>query len=89
MALQKKNHIVVGFAAETEQLDAFATEKLKDKDLDLIVGNLIGGKDSGFESDTNRVTLYFKDGSREAFDLMRKDALADILLDRIKRLRSN
>jgi phosphopantothenoylcysteine decarboxylase/phosphopantothenate--cysteine ligase len=89
VALQKKNHIVVGFAAETEQLDAFATEKLKDKDLDLIVGNLIGGKDSGFESDTNRVTLYFKDGSREAFDLMRKDALADILLDRIKRLRSN
>jgi phosphopantothenoylcysteine decarboxylase/phosphopantothenate--cysteine ligase len=89
VALQKKNHIVVGFAAETEQLDAFATEKLKDKDLDLIVGNLIGGTDSGFESDTNRVTLYYKDGSNEAFDLMSKDALADILLDRIKRLRNN
>lgn len=89
VALQKKNHIVVGFAAETEQLDTFATDKLKAKDLDLIVGNLIGGKDAGFESDTNRATLYYKDGSKEAFDLMSKDVLADILLDRIKRLRSN
>lgn len=81
---QKKNQLVIGFAAETEQLDKFATEKLKDKQLDLIVGNLIGAADSGFESDTNRVTLYCKNGDHEPLEVMPKEDVANALLDRIK-----
>lgn len=76
--------LVIGFAAETEQLDKFATEKLKDKQLDLIVGNLIGAADSGFESDTNRVTLYCKNGDHEPLEVMPKEDVANALLDRIK-----
>lgn len=83
---RKKNQILVGFAAETHELDAFAAEKLKAKNLDLIVGNLIGTPDAGFAADTNRATLYFKDGTREPVDLMPKDALAHLLLDRIIRI---
>jgi phosphopantothenoylcysteine decarboxylase/phosphopantothenate--cysteine ligase len=79
---RKKNQIVVGFAAETHELDSFATQKLKAKNLDIIVGNLIGPPDAGFGADTNRVTFYFKDGTREPVDLMSKEALAHRLLDR-------
>jgi phosphopantothenoylcysteine decarboxylase/phosphopantothenate--cysteine ligase len=81
---QKKHQILVGFAAETRDLEKNATQKLAEKNLDIIAGNLVGGSDSGFESDTNRVTLFFKDGSREALPLMEKMEIAHILLDRIR-----
>jgi phosphopantothenoylcysteine decarboxylase/phosphopantothenate--cysteine ligase len=81
---QKKHQILVGFAAETRDLEKNATQKLAEKNLDIIAGNLVGGGDSGFESDTNRVTLFFKDGSREALPLMEKMEIAHILLDRIR-----
>jgi phosphopantothenoylcysteine decarboxylase/phosphopantothenate--cysteine ligase len=81
---QKKHQILVGFAAETRDLEKNATQKLAEKNLDIIAGNLVGGGDSGFESDTNRVTLFFKDGSREALPLMEKMDIAHILLDRIR-----
>jgi phosphopantothenoylcysteine decarboxylase/phosphopantothenate--cysteine ligase len=84
VAEAKKHQIVVGFAAETQQLDKFATEKLKSKKLDMIVGNLIGAEDAGFQSDTNRVTFYYKDGTREPLEVLPKSDVADALLDRIK-----
>jgi phosphopantothenoylcysteine decarboxylase/phosphopantothenate--cysteine ligase len=80
---RKKKQIVVGFAAETQDLDTYAAEKLKAKKLDMIVGNLIGPEDSGFQSDTNRVTIYYKDGRREPVPVMAKEELAELLLDRI------
>ncbi|KJS29856.1 MAG: phosphopantothenoylcysteine decarboxylase [Desulfatitalea sp. BRH_c12] len=80
---RKKNQILVGFAAETHDLDAFATGKLKAKNLDIIVGNLIGPSDAGFCADTNRATLYFSNDTREQVDLMTKADLAHLLLDRI------
>ncbi len=83
---RKKDQTLVGFAAETHELDTFATGKLQAKNLDLIVGNLIGAPDAGFNAETNRVTLYFKDGTREKVDLMSKADLADLLLDRISAL---
>jgi phosphopantothenoylcysteine decarboxylase / phosphopantothenate---cysteine ligase len=86
VAESKKGQIVVGFAAETRQLDEFATTKLNAKKLDMIVGNLIGSHDAGFGSDTNRVCLYFADGTREAIDTMPKEDLAHVILDRISRL---
>ncbi|MBL0715285.1 MAG: bifunctional phosphopantothenoylcysteine decarboxylase/phosphopantothenate--cysteine ligase CoaBC [Desulfosarcina sp.] len=84
---QKAQHILVGFAAETQHLKDNARQKLKAKNLDLIVGNRIGETDSGFETDTNKVTLFFPDGREEGLPVMTKDAVAHELLDRIVRLR--
>ncbi|MDX1708000.1 MAG: bifunctional phosphopantothenoylcysteine decarboxylase/phosphopantothenate--cysteine ligase CoaBC [Desulfobacterales bacterium] len=80
---RKKNQVLVGFAAETGDLERNASQKLTEKNLDLIVGNLVGSAESGFESDSNTVTLFFKDGTKEALPSMEKKALAHILLDRI------
>jgi phosphopantothenoylcysteine decarboxylase / phosphopantothenate---cysteine ligase len=80
---RKTHQVVVGFAAETEKLNTFAVGKLKEKQLDLLVGNLVGSPDTGFESDTNQVTLYNKDGSQERLARMPKTALAHLILDRI------
>jgi len=80
---RKKGRILVGFAAETEDLEANAAKKLIEKKLDMIVANLVGKKDSGFSTDTNTVTLFFKGGARESLPSMEKDAVAHILLDRI------
>jgi phosphopantothenoylcysteine decarboxylase/phosphopantothenate--cysteine ligase len=79
----KGGRILVGFAAETERVIENATAKLKEKNLDFIVANDVGMPDSGFAADTNRVTLIFRDGSRESVPLMTKDALADLILDRV------
>jgi phosphopantothenoylcysteine decarboxylase/phosphopantothenate--cysteine ligase len=81
---QRKTHqIVVGFAAETRDLDSGATKKLQAKHLDMIVGNLVNVKGSGFEADTNQANLYSKDGSKETLPLMPKSQLADLILDRV------
>lgn len=80
---RKGNRILVGFAAETEALDKNAGKKLIGKNLDMIAGNLVGRPDSGFGSDSNVVTLYSRDGTREPLEAMEKDALAHVLLDRI------
>jgi phosphopantothenoylcysteine decarboxylase / phosphopantothenate---cysteine ligase len=80
---RRKNQFLVGFAAETHAMDDFAVKKLKSKNLDMVVGNIVGGADSGFAADTNRATFYFKDGTREQIDLMPKIDLAHLLLDRI------
>jgi phosphopantothenoylcysteine decarboxylase/phosphopantothenate--cysteine ligase len=86
VAERKTNQIVVGFAAETRDLDKYAVDKLKAKNLDMIVGNLIGSKDACFQSDTNKVTFYYKDGRSESLDVMPKEAVANLLLDRIIKL---
>ncbi len=80
---KKKHQILVGFAAETRDLKKNATQKLAEKNLDIIAGNLVGSADSGFEADTNTVTLFFKDGTAETLPTMDKMEVAHILLDRI------
>jgi len=80
---KKKHQVLVGFAAETKDLEKNATQKLAEKNLDIIAGNLVGSSDSGFESDSNTVTLFFKDGTRESLPTMEKLEVAHILLDRI------
>jgi phosphopantothenoylcysteine decarboxylase / phosphopantothenate---cysteine ligase len=82
---RKTHQILVGFAAETHDLESFATGKLKAKNLDLIVGNRVDAPDAGFGADTNRVTFFFRDGTREPIDLMTKSDLAHLLLDRLER----
>jgi phosphopantothenoylcysteine decarboxylase/phosphopantothenate--cysteine ligase len=83
---RKSGQVLVGFAAETEALEQNAMDKLSRKNLDLIVGNLIGGTDSGFAADTNKMTFFFRDGRVEDVPLMEKDAAAHLLLDRIGKL---
>ncbi len=80
---RKKDQILVGFAAETEELEKNAGLKLTKKNLDLIAGNLVGSSYSGFEADTNQVTLFYRDGRKEPLSVMGKDEVAHILLDRI------
>jgi len=83
---RKKHQFLVGFAAETHDLDINAEQKMKKKNLDMIVGNIVGGPASGlsgFGTDTNQVTFYFKDGKKETLPVLEKDEVAHILLDRI------
>ncbi len=79
----KKGQILVGFAAETQNLRENACAKLTAKNLDLIVANLVGQSDSGFGSETNQVSLFYRDGRTEDLPVMDKEDLADILLDRV------
>jgi phosphopantothenoylcysteine decarboxylase/phosphopantothenate--cysteine ligase len=87
LAENKKDRLLVGFAAETQNLQENARAKLAAKDLDLIVANLVGQGTSGFGSDTNQVSLFYKDGRTESVSLMDKGALADIILDRVLDIR--
>jgi phosphopantothenoylcysteine decarboxylase/phosphopantothenate--cysteine ligase len=80
---RKAGQILVGFAAETQNLAAHAEKKLVEKNLDIIVGNRVGLPDSGFGTDSNRVTLFFRDGTRQALEPMDKEDIAHVLLDRI------
>jgi phosphopantothenoylcysteine decarboxylase/phosphopantothenate--cysteine ligase len=79
----KGNRILAGFAAETENLEKNAAEKLVKKNLDMIAGNLLDGETSGFGTDTNRVVIFYRNGDKEQLPLMEKDSVAHILLDRI------
>ena len=78
--------LLVGFAAETQDFIANAQEKLKKKNLDLIVVNDVSREDAGFEADTNAVKIVYRDGRVEELPLMTKGEVADQLLDRIKTL---
>lgn len=78
----KKRPFLVGFAAETGADISRARKKLAGKRADVIVFNDVTSPGSGFDVDTNRVTLIGK-GGESSFPLMSKDEVADILLDRI------
>jgi phosphopantothenoylcysteine decarboxylase/phosphopantothenate--cysteine ligase len=54
-----------------------------EKNLDMIVGNVVGSSSSGFGTETNQVTFYFSDGRKESLPVLEKDEIAHILLDRI------
>ncbi len=83
---KRSGQILVGFAAETEELEKNAAAKLFAKNLDMIAANLLGQAGSGFEADANRITLYDAQGGQEDLPLMDKDDAAHCLLDRIQRL---
>ncbi len=79
----KGNFIKVGFAAESEDVIANAKRKLEKKQLDIIVANDITDADSGFDVDTNKVTLIDRDGKVESLPLLTKREVADRILDRV------
>ena len=74
---------LVGFAAETDMIVENALKKLRKKNLDMIVANDVSQTDAGFNVDTNRGHLFFKDGSSSQFGLISKDELAGKILDHI------
>lgn len=74
---------VCGFSMETRDLLENSRAKLEKKNCDLMVANNLKVEGAGFAGDTNVVTLLYRDGTAEAVDLMRKDELADVLLDRL------
>ena len=77
--------LVIGFAAETNDLEANAIAKLKNKNCDWIIANDISKKNSGFNSDFNEVTIYFKDfkNKKEKLSFKKKSEISEEIVDRI------
>lgn len=80
---KRPDQFLVGFAAETHDLAANAVKKIEKKNLDMIAANLVGGNDTGFQTDTNEMTVFFKDGSSTGIPLMDKPAVAYKILDAV------
>jgi phosphopantothenoylcysteine decarboxylase / phosphopantothenate---cysteine ligase len=80
---RKRKQFLVGFAAETDDLIRNALEKVKEKNLDMIVANPIGKPDAGFGSDTNQVLFLFPDGQTQTLPVMLKDDVAGLIFDTI------
>ena len=83
---RKDSQVLVGFAAETEDVRANAAAKLAAKRVDLMVANDVSEPDAGFEVDTNRAVILDPTGSGEDVPLRTKLALADVILDRVRGL---
>ena len=84
----KERQILVGFAAETCNMEEYAKKKLVKKNLDFIVANDVSASDAGFAVDNNRVQIYTRDGGCEKYPLMSKQELARIILNKITELMS-
>jgi phosphopantothenoylcysteine decarboxylase/phosphopantothenate--cysteine ligase len=81
--LTGKPRVLVGFAAESQELLRNARQKLHAKHLDLIVANDITGQDAGFGVDTNRVMILDAGGGEETLPLMTKAEVAEVILERV------
>lgn len=79
----KRGQVLVGFAAETENVEANGGEKRARKNLDLLVANDVSAPNAGFEVDTNQAILLDSSGASEHTPLLTKVALADVILDRV------
>ena len=77
--------LVIGFAAETNELDKNAIEKLKSKNCDWIIANDVSKKDRGFDSDYNEVTIHYKnfENKEEKLSLKKKSEISEEIVDRI------
>ncbi|WP_096435462.1 bifunctional phosphopantothenoylcysteine decarboxylase/phosphopantothenate--cysteine ligase CoaBC [Alteribacter populi] len=77
---RKENQVLIGFAAESENVEAYAEKKLHSKNLDLVVANSIVDPGSGFQGDTNVVTFIKKGHSPEKLPMLSKSDVAKRLL---------
>ena len=84
----KNNKILVGFAAETNDLIENASLKIKKKNLDFLVANDLTKEGAGFGVDTNIVKIIDKEGNITEYPKMKKEEVANIILDKIKELLS-
>jgi phosphopantothenoylcysteine decarboxylase/phosphopantothenate--cysteine ligase len=89
LAAQKGDRTLIGFAAETEDLELNAADKLERKKLDLIVANDVSRSDAGFAVDTNIVTMVGADGRRETTPKLSKEEVGDVILNRLLTLRAS
>jgi phosphopantothenoylcysteine decarboxylase/phosphopantothenate--cysteine ligase len=85
IAARRPGSVMVGFALEVGEGASRAREKLEQKQLDLVVLNRVDEPESGFEVDTNRITLITRDAQQEA-DLMTKREAAEMILDHVEEL---
>lgn len=83
MGLKKTKQFVVGFAAETENLEEYAKKKLKGKNLDMIVANDVSSKDSGFNVDDNEVIILTDKEKRYEISKRSKNEIASLLINKI------
>lgn len=84
---KKGDRILIGFAAETQNMVEEAKRKMKSKNCDMVVGNLVSQQGIGFESDQNEVTLVLRTGEVERIEQAPKRQIADRILDQVQRLR--
>lgn len=86
LGTMKRNKILVGFAAETENVEEYARKKLSSKNADMIVANNVKTEGAGFGTDTNIVTLFKKSGSVTEVPLMSKTAVAKKIIEEVTSL---
>lgn len=87
---KKGSRILVGFAAETNDLEAYARDKIKRKNLDMIVANDVSAPGAGFDHDTNIITIIrASDGVAHTYEKMSKAQAADVILDNVAELIKN
>ncbi|MFD2704858.1 bifunctional phosphopantothenoylcysteine decarboxylase/phosphopantothenate--cysteine ligase CoaBC [Salibacterium lacus] len=78
---QKTNQVLIGFAAESSNLEDYARSKLEKKNLDMVVGNLIGSDHAGFQSDTNEMMILQSGGEPQKLPLLTKTEAAVRIFD--------
>jgi phosphopantothenoylcysteine decarboxylase / phosphopantothenate---cysteine ligase len=84
---KKGEWLLIGFAAETQNLAQEARRKLESKNCDMVVGNLVGGSETGFESDLNEVTIALRTGQSLTLPRAPKREIADRIFDEALKLR--
>ncbi len=84
---KKGDRLLIGFAAETQNLAQEARRKLETKHCDMVVGNLVGGSDTGFESDENEVILALRTGETITVARASKREIADRIFEEALKLR--
>lgn len=75
--------LVIGFAAETHDLEKNAISKLKNKNCDIIIANDVSNKEIGFNSNFNEVTIYYKDNTKEQLLAKSKSSIAEEIVNRV------
>ncbi|MES9789747.1 bifunctional phosphopantothenoylcysteine decarboxylase/phosphopantothenate--cysteine ligase CoaBC [Priestia megaterium] len=83
---RKEHQLLVGFAAETEQVDEYAQKKLASKNVDMIVANNVMTEGAGFGTDTNIVTLYKRSGESKELPILSKHDVATEVLKEVKEM---
>jgi phosphopantothenoylcysteine decarboxylase/phosphopantothenate--cysteine ligase len=84
---KKGDRLLIGFAAETDNLVDEARRKLLSKNCDMVVGNWVNRESTGFESDDNEVVLVMRTGPNVELPRASKRSIADAILDHALRLR--
>ena len=80
---RKTHQILVGFAAETSELEKYAKEKLEKKNLDFILGNDVMVAGAGFQSETNQGILFCRSGEAVPIPMLDKKEFANYLIDEV------